>query len=405
MNMAYVYLNDLLGLSQNQSFYPLQKWTQSLHAPTYFYDWSSIQKRVCHYQQAFNQKTSLHFAMKANSNPIILQSLAGLNIGVDVVSGGELEWAIKNRVKPDFIVFSGVAKSQSEIEKALNFGIKQINVESLPELQRVSEIAKSQKKIGRVALRVNPNLSASTHHYITTGLSKNKFGLPINQIPMALEVIKNNPHLHLTGLAAHIGSQILEVTSILEMVKKLFDMSQELIHLGWNLKTLDMGGGVGIQYDSDDENPELERLTELGQGVQKILNGSKLELLCEPGRFLVARAGVLLTQVEYLKRTSDQQFLILSSGMNHLMRPALYGAHHRILPLNRRSGVMEKWSVVGPICESADVLAENQWFGPLEAGDWLAIMDVGAYGMTMASDYNLRPLPEEIVFDSNSSRE
>ncbi|MBX7232652.1 MAG: diaminopimelate decarboxylase [Bdellovibrionales bacterium] len=400
--MSFVITANTLGIQVEQKFIPLTDYLSNQSHPIYVYDLEQILNRCQSYSNAMGEYSELRYAIKANSNPMILKSIFQKQWGADVVSGGELERALQCGCKPERVVFSGVGKSTSEIRFAVGSQIGQINVESLPELLRVAQVTKEMNKTISVALRLNPNVKADTHPYITTGTTKNKFGLDLDQIPQALEILKKNPQVTLIGLACHIGSQMLDLEPVLQSVKKLHEVFEQLNREAWNLTTLDIGGGIGIDYHQEDLGQDELRLAHFGSGIGQLLSNFKGKILVEPGRFIVARAGVLLTQVEYVKETPHRTFVILNSGMNHLMRPALYQSFHRVHPVitHPERGQMV-CDIVGPICESSDVLRTDCLLPKIKSGEWLAIMDAGAYGFSMANNYNLCGLPKEWIFTKN----
>lgn len=367
----------------------------------YVYDLPTIQRRFHFLKESLSglQSLNVHYAVKANANSEVLKLMKSLGAGVDVVSSGEMEHALQFGFEGSDVIFSGVAKSVEEIESAIDYNIKQINVESPQELRRIGEIAKQKNKTMSVALRMNPEVNPVTHPYITTGMSENKFGMDRSFVPELVRILKEYPqNLHLRGLTMHIGSQLLELDAMEEAIKKLMSIYHELEVLGFKMESLDIGGGVGVHYDSMGEEEDFKTIAEYGQRVLSCLKDFPGEVMIEPGRVLVARAGVLLCQVEYIKETAYKTFAIVNTGMHHLMRPALYQAQHRILPLQLQSGVDTKvYDVVGPICESTDYLAKNRPLQELKQGDFLAICDAGAYGYSMANNYNHHPLPKEII--------
>ena len=344
----------------------------------------------------------IHYAMKANANKTLLKKLKSLDVGVDVVSWGEAQRALDCGFQPEDIIFSGVAKSKEEIQQAVNCGIKQINVESPQELERIGHLAKEKNKKINVAFRMNPEVNPITHPYITTGMSESKFGMEPGFLPELVELLKKYPkYIHLRGLSVHIGSQLLDLGALREGMEKLFPMVEKLYDYGFQIESLDVGGGVGIHYQSMDEQEDFKTIERYGQMITECLKDFKGEILMEPGRVLVARCGILLCQVEYIKKTRHKNFAILNTGMHHLMRPSLYQAEHRILPLekNKNSSKEMIYDFVGPICESSDFLAREKPMQTLKQGDFLAICDTGAYGYSMANHYNGHPLPKEIVLD------
>ncbi len=339
------------------------------------------------------------YALKANSHLGLLKNMAVQGLGADVVSGGELGRALEAGFLAAKIVFSGVGKTEAELRLAIGKNIGQINAESLPELERIAKIARESNFKVRVALRLNPDVTASTHQYVTTGGKENKFGLDMAQVGDALNIFsRNKEFLEFHGLAVHIGSQLIEIQPIVQAVERLKEVFLRLRSEGWLLKTFDIGGGLGIDYATNDESGDQTRLVDYARRIEAVLHGLEANLVMEPGRFLVARAGVLLTRVEFVKKTPHQTFVIVNSGINHLMRPALYQAVHRILPVVLSPGRSSlKCDIVGPICESSDVLGSAREIEAPVEGEWLAILDTGAYGYSMANQYNLRPLPEEIL--------
>lgn len=367
--------------------------------PFYVYDLDGLLARFKALREAFARPVSIHFAVKANNHPEILRALARAGAGADVVSEGEIRHSLECGFPGDKIVFSGVGKTKKEIRFALKAGVKQINVESVPELIRVADIARELKVKAPVALRMNPDVDANTHPYIRTGFRENKFGLDFAEMDALLGVLHNNSSvLELRGLTLHIGSQIREIAPFREAIEKTLRLHDVLTQKGFQLKTFDIGGGLGIDYHSADIAADLKLLQDYAATVNELTQGRDFEVLCEPGRFLVARFGALIGQVQYIKETPYKTFAILDTGMHHLMRPALYEAYHRILPLSQSTGDERLFDVVGPICESADVIGHERLLpAGLKEGDFLAIMDAGAYGAVMASTYNMRELPRQIV--------
>lgn len=367
--------------------------------PVYVYEWQGIAKRVEVLRHSFGLSAQLHYAMKANSHPSILKSFAAVGVGVDTVSEGEIRLAMECGIPADKIIFSGVGKSSQEITTALDAKILQINVESESELKRIIQIARDRKTPAKVALRLNPNIDAKTHPYITTGAQENKFGLDEQSAMACMQLIKESPsQVSLQGLAIHIGSQILDVNVFEQAASWLIRFAERLKGQGVIVTHLDFGGGVGIFYDRDDDDGEFSLVRDYGDLLQKLLKLGSYVPILEPGRFLVGHSGVLLTRVEYLKKTPQKMFVVVDTGVHHLIRPALYGARHRIFPL-LESADLDKhvYDVVGPLCESSDVLAREVKLGTLREGDFLAIADCGAYGFEMASEYNLRSKPDRVL--------
>ena len=363
--------------------------------PFYIYDLDQLESRSKKFRDSFYGPVRIHFAMKTNNFAPCLRLLKGLGFGVDVVSGGEWKEAeVRGGFGARDVIFSGVAKTRSEIERSIREKIFQINVESLPELQRISSLTKALNQTVAIALRINPNVDAKTHKHITTGLLENKFGLPEEQIPLALEVIRKNPLLHLKGTAMHIGSQILDLSTFERAVEKALPVALSMRSLGFPVERFDIGGGLGIDYLGTGVEPDWK---EYAQSVERHVRPTGLEIVCEPGRCLIGPCGLLVTEVEYVKDVPGKRFVIVNTGMHQILRPALYEAYHRIDAIMPRSGPQVPADVVGPICESTDILGRNRLLGPLEEGDRLVLHDAGAYGAVMASHYNGYDLPREVA--------
>ena len=297
------------------------------------------------------------------------------------------------------IIFSGVGKSEKELKEAVEKKTFQINVESLEELKRLIEICKSQNQSCRIGVRINPNIDFPSHPYIKTGLKEHKFGLEEEDIPRILEMIRSQHLIQLKGLSMHLGSQIFDLPPLLKAIDYLKNIYNQLKKQRMPLQVMDIGGGLAVNYENPDFNEEKNRLRDFGQSLQRILKDFDGMVVTEPGRLLVARFGILCAQIEYIKKTSQKSFVILNSGMNHFLRPALYGAKHRVLPIEKSSGPQKIYDVVGPICETGDWLAKNYPLPPLKSGGWLAIADTGAYGFVMSNQYNLQVPVKEICFD------
>lgn len=365
--------------------------------PLYVYEWSGIESRYQIMNQAFDGKAEMHFAMKSNSHPEILAGLAKLGAGVDIVSGGELELALRAGFPAKRIVFSGVGKSADEIRQALIAGIQQINVESEPELLRIQKMARELKVQAPIALRLNPDISAETHPYITTGFRENKFGLENGAALRCLEILKaDTESLCFLGLTLHIGSQLFKIHDYRDALTWLLRFADEVEAAGLKITNLDLGGGLGIYYEADRHEAEETLLKEYAKMVRQELTGRDYQLQLEPGRWLVGHSGILVTQVEYVKSTPYKNFLIVDSGMHHLLRPSLYGAIHRVFPITE-AVADDVYDVVGPICESSDFLAKKCPLPPMVEGDWLVIADAGAYGYEMGSEYNAKARAARIL--------
>lgn len=380
---------------------PLNALFPNYQRPTFVYDLVQIQNRFSTLSaalQSLNPNFRAYYAMKANPNPLVLKTLQASGAGADVVSGGEIDAALQAGFGAKDIVFSGVGKTISELEKAISLGIHQINVESIPELTRIGQIAERLGKRAAVAFRLNPNVDIKTHPYIATGLKENKFGIELEQLP-ALEKVLNqySKQIELVGVSLHLGSMMCEFDGFRQALQLLRPVFEKLQKVHPSVRRFDVGGGIGIVYDKQDPEREMSFLKEWTSVIRMELGGLNAEFQTEPGRFLVAHAGVLVAQVQYIKKTQHKTFVIIDSGMNHLLRPTLYGAHHSIYPLlqHKDRPTMEV-DVVGPICESSDFFAKGRLLPELQEGDLIAIADTGAYGASMASTYNLHPLADEI---------
>ena len=342
------------------------------------------------------------FAVKANSNQAVLSTLAALGAGADVVSGGELTRALKANIKPHRIVFSGVGKQDDEIEFALNSGIKQINVESEPELDRISEIAVRLGKTATVALRVNPDVDAGTHEKITTGRKGNKFGIDWERVPEVYQKATDLPGIHIAGLAMHIGSQLMDLEPYRQAYSRVAELVETLRSKGLTVEVLDAGGGLGVPYGEADEveNPHPEAYTEV---VRNTLGHLGTELIFEPGRMIAGNSGVLVTRVIYAKESADKTFLIVDAGMNDLIRPTLYGAFHNIVPEIQPTPGADLFNVdvVGPICETGDTFAKDRKLPQTKADDLLVVRTAGAYGAVQSSTYNTRALIPEVMINGD----
>ena len=384
----------------------LRKLTQDFGTPLYVYSKEAICSAYRAYDSACirpdgTRRARIHYAMKANSNLAVLDELKQLGAGFDLVSGGELARALHIGADPKSLVFAGVGKSSAEIENALRVGVKCINVESIPELQRINAIAKTMNLRAPISLRVNPDVDANTHPYISTGLKDNKFGIAYYEVLKTYREAALLPQIDVIGIDCHIGSQITSTSPYLDALDKVLDLITQLQREGIKIHHLDLGGGLGIDYGGESPpniteftNTLLNRVEERGFG--------HLEVLLEPGRSLVGNAGILLTQVEYLKTGVDKNFCIVNAAMNDLMRPALYGAHHAIVPIHVSQAKSNCYDVVGPVCESGDWLGKDRVLAVNE-GDILAILSAGAYGFVMASNYNTRGRAAEVMVDGNEA--
>jgi len=377
---------------------PLSDIAERFGTPCYIYSRAALEAAYRAYDQAFASCDHLIcYAVKANSNLGVLNLLAQLGSGFDIVSGGELERVIKAGGDPRKTVFSGVGKSAAEMRAALMAGILCFNVESESELRRLDRIAGELGKTAAVSLRINPDIDANTHPYIATGLKENKFGIAFEDALSLYRSAAKMPNLRITGVGCHIGSQLVEVAPFAAAFQKLLDLVGRLAEEHIDIAHIDFGGGLGIRYR--DETPPSAN--EYAQALLSRLGTRKHKILLEPGRALVGNAGILLARVEYLKHGKHRNFAVLDAAMNDLMRPALYGAWHDIQPVRPRSGKPRQYEIVGPVCESGDFLGHDRELH-LAEGDLVAIMSAGAYGMTMSSNYNTRPRAAEIMADGGS---
>ena len=347
------------------------------------------------------RRATVHVAVKANSNLAVLNVFARLGAGFDIVSGGELARVLAAGGNAENVVFSGVGKSAAEMREALDAGVKCFNVESIPELDRLNAVAASVAKKAPVSLRVNPDVDAKTHPYISTGLKSNKFGVAFDEARATYRAAASMTHLDVVGIDCHIGSQITEVAPYLDAVDKLLELVEQIEADGLTIRHIDVGGGLGITYD--DETPP-----DIGQFVRTVLDRIEArghghrEVYFEPGRSLVGNAGILVTRVEFLKPGAEKNFAIVDAAMNDLARPAMYEAYHGIEPVVKREGPAHVYDVVGPVCESGDWLGRERLLA-IEPGDLIALRSAGAYGFVMSSNYNTRPRAAEVMVDGNKA--
>lgn len=378
---------------------PVRKIAQEVGTPVYIYSSSTLRNHYQAFDAAFAGIPHIVcFAVKANSNISILKLFASHGGGADIVSGGELFRALKAGVDPRKIVFAGIGKTGEEISFALKSNILMFNVESPHELKKINEVAGSLGVKARVALRVNPDIDPKTHPYISTGLKKSKFGIAIKNAIEEYQLASALPNIEIIGIHKHIGSQITEIAPFADAMKRITGIVKELKESGIDIKYIDAGGGLGIRYD-EEEPPHPK---ELGNVLLPLIKDTGCTLILEPGRVLTGNAGMLLTKVLYLKTGEVKNFVIVDAGMNDLIRPSLYEAHHEILPVEKRAGESFTADVVGPICESGDFLAKDRKLMKPETGDLLAVMSAGAYGFTMSSNYNSRPRVAEVMVDGDT---
>lgn len=371
---------------------PLSRFAE-LHTPFYYYDLDVLNRTLnCVKSLAQARDYRVHYAIKANSNPVILKHIAGSGLGADLVSSGELKVALEAGFDPSKMMFAGVGKTDEEISLALKHHIACFNVESVPELQVIDSLAREMNTIAPVALRVNPDIDAHTHAYITTATAHNKFGIAIEDLPQVVEQTQRLPNLRLMGLHFHLGSQI----TIMEPFQMLCHRVNELLTYfedhGVHFTMMDMGGGLGIDYSQPESMAPFEQFFDVFSQNLNLRQGQQLHF--ELGRALVAQCGSLISRVVFVKENRDKKFVILDAGMTQLIRPALYQAHHKIENLTAKvDDVTDTYDVVGPVCESSDVFAHDEMLPVTHRGDVFAIRSAGAYGESMASHYNMRELP------------
>jgi len=366
--------------------------------PSYVYSQAALTDTYMQYAEAFKFREHLIcYSVKSNPNLSILKLFGKLGAGFDIVSGGELQRVLVAGGDASKVVFSGVGKSVAEMQQALTADILCFNVESVAELERLNEVAGRMGKVAPISFRVNPNVDAKTHPYISTGLKQSKFGVAYTDALALYRKANKMPNVRITGMDCHIGSQLTETSPFIAATEKILLLADTLASEGIKLEHLDLGGGLGICYK--DETPPS--IGEYAKALLGALKGRTEKLIVEPGRVLVGNAGVLLTKVEYLKPGEEKHFAIVDAAMNDLMRPALYDAYHQILPLNRRTLPARQYEVVGPVCESGDFLGHARDLA-IEQGDFLALMSAGAYGMSMSSNYNTRPRAAEILVNGSA---
>lgn len=392
----FIYSNNKLFCEE----VPLDDLATQFGTPLYVYSHTALAQAFKQYDTPFSgQDHLICYSMKANSNRAVLQTFIKLGGGIDVVTGGELTRALAAGCPAERIVFSGVGKTAAEIETATAAGILQFNVESEQELATIEQIATRIGRRAPIALRVNPDVDPKTHHYIATGLKKSKFGIEHERAVELYRHAARSPHLDLTGIHCHIGSQLTSVKPFVEAVRKTVGVVRELEAMGIRLKNIDIGGGLGITYRNEKPPTPIQ----YASAVRRVLKGIPCRLILEPGRCLVGNAGLLLTRVISTKKGTLKNFVVTDAASNDLMRPSLYGAYHEIRPVMARKGKKLKVDVVGPICETGDFLAQDRLLPPLREGDLVAIMSAGAYGFSMSSTYNSRPRAAEVMVRGNEA--
>ncbi len=369
--------------------------------PFYCYSTATLTRHFRLFDEALDGTDHLVcYAMKSNSNQAVIKLLAGLGAGMDVVSGGEYARAKAAGVPGERIVFSGVGKTRAEMRMALEGGIRQFNVESEPEMLVLSDVATSMGVVAPITVRVNPDVDAKTHEKIATGKSENKFGIPISRAKEVYAMAAGLPGLDVIGIDVHIGSQLTDLEPFELAYQKVAELTEALRDDGHNIRRLDLGGGLGIPYERSNDAPPLP--VEYGDLIKRTVGHLGCEIEIEPGRLISGNAGVLVSDVIYVKEGEDRSFLILDAAMNDLIRPSMYSAHHDIVPLVESAPGTEPvpYDIVGPVCESGDTFAKHRFMPPLKAGNLIAFRSAGAYGAVMASEYNTRPLiPEVLVQD------
>jgi len=393
--MAFAYRSGALCAEE----VPLEDIARRFGTPCYVYSRAAIEGAYGEFAQALSGRdTLLCYSVKANSNLAVLALMARLGAGFDIVSGGELARVLAAGGDARKTVFSGVGKSESEIEQALRAGLRCINLESEAELERIEAIAARLGTRAPVAFRVNPDIDARTHPYISTGLKTNKFGVPHGEAPRLYREASRMPHIEVVGIGCHIGSQLMDPAPYVAAVERLVALTQDLETSGIRLRHIDIGGGIGIRYQDEQPRPIREFLA----GALGALDERRETLIVDPGRAIVGNAGVLLTRVEYVKPGEPRNFIVVDAAMNDLLRPALYDAWHEIRPVREPSSAASAPArdIVGPVCESSDFLARDRRLAA-RAGDLLSVMSAGAYAMSMSSNYNTRPRAAEIVVDGD----
>ena len=366
--------------------------------PFYVYSKKAILDKINEYKEAFEDyPTLICYAAKANSNLSLLRIFAENDVGCDIVSGGELYKARKSGIPSNRIVYAGVGKTDFEIDYALRENILSFNVESRMELEVINELAYKQGKKARVSIRVNPDVDPKTHPYISTGLKTSKFGIDIDEALNVYKMASKMSNIEIIGIHCHIGSQIMEISPYIESVERVADLIFRLKKEGIELQYFDIGGGLGIRYKPEDNPPKPK---DLADAVLPIVRSTGLKLILEPGRSMIGEAGALVAQVIFIKDKKDKHFIIVDSGMNDLMRPAIYEAYHHILSVEQKDK-KEVADIVGPICETGDFFALDRKIDDVQRGELIAVMSAGAYGASMASNYNVRPKAVEILVDDN----
>ncbi len=379
----------------------LQDMAEQYGTPLYVYSKATLERHISTIDGAFMGIDHLTcYSVKANPTAALLTLIAQHGLGADIVSGGELFMALRAGIPAHKIVYSGVGKTESEIRYALESGILMFNVESESELHTINRVAGDMDAVAPISFRINPDVDPKTHPYISTGLKKNKFGIPHEEAVRIYREASELPNIDVIGIDAHIGSQLIDVSPFSDAVKRLIDLIESIKDAGIDLKIIDIGGGLGIRY-YDETPPEP---SEWAQAIIPFIKKNGLKLIIEPGRSMMGNTGILLTKVLYIKKNGDKTFVIVDAGMNDIARPSLYGSYHGVVPVHEHKADKVTVDIVGPICESGDFIAKDRQM-PLPAeGDYLAVLSAGAYGMSMASNYNARPRAASLLIDKNTVR-
>lgn len=394
----FLYRNGILHAEEVS----IPEMAAAVGTPFYCYSTATLTRHFTLFDEALSGTDHLVcYAMKANSNQAVLRLMAKLGAGADVVSGGEYARAIAAGFAPEKIVFSGVGKTAAEMETALIGGIRQFNIESEPEMRRLSSVADRLGKIAPITIRVNPDVDAKTHEKIATGKSENKFGIPIARAKEVYGEAARLPGLEVVGIDVHIGSQLTDLEPFRVAYRKVAELTRQLRADGHAIQRLDLGGGLGIPYARSNEAPPLP--IEYGAMIKEEVGDLGCEIEIEPGRLIAGNAGILVSEVIYVKSGEDRDFLIVDSAMNDLIRPSMYAAYHDIVPVREAEPGLEmaRYDVVGPVCETGDTFAKGRPMAPLCEGDLIAFRSAGAYGAVMASEYNSRPLIPEVLVEGN----
>jgi len=378
----------------------LKELAKEYGTPLYVYSANYIKDRFNAYREAFPDAL-ICYAVKANFNPHIVKYLGKLGAGADIVSGGELYLALKADIPAGKIVYAGVGKTEKELTDAINVEILMFNVESRQEIEVLNEIAERLGKKVRIAIRVNPDVDPKTHPYIATGMQKSKFGVDIREAEKEYEYASKFKNIEIVGIHCHIGSQILDISPYKEAIEKIVDLHERLSNRGFDIKYLDIGGGLGIKYRPEDKEPKPIELANL---IRPYVEKVKAKLILEPGRSILGNAGILITQVQFIKDKGNKHFIIVDAGMNDLVRPSIYNAYHHIVPASVYDRESVKADIVGPICETGDFLALDRKIQKSLRGDYLVVLSAGAYGFAMASHYNMRPKAAEIMVENGNVR-